>query len=162
MAEAGPSGAGNEEADRSFDGFEEEDDKDEAMEIGGDGSRRRIFSKVSNYFIIAFIVRCFYEIMQKLRCMLYGYGDDRNLYTETVDFLEDVAIQFIIDRTSWYVVSRRSRQFVRSLNICNSQVGSVKDLVTKLTTCREDVETVNRDGNRAQVQTEDHRRGAGL
>ena len=48
MAEAGPSGAGNEEADRSFDGFEEEDDKDEAMEIGGDGSRRRIFSKVSN------------------------------------------------------------------------------------------------------------------
>ena len=47
MAEAGPSGAGNEEADRSFDGFEEEDDKDEAMEIGGDGSRRRIFSKVS-------------------------------------------------------------------------------------------------------------------
>ena len=47
--------------------------------------------------------------------MLYGYGDDRNPYTETVDFLEDVATQFIIDRTSWYVVSRKSRQFVRSL-----------------------------------------------
>ena len=101
--------------------------------------------------------------------MLYGYGDDRNPYTETVDFLEDVAIQFIIDRTSWYVVSRKSRQFVRSLNICNSQVGSVKDLVTKLTTCLEDVKTVNRDKrwkhrhpHRAQVQTEDHRRGAGL
>ena len=56
MAEAGPSGAGNEEADRSFDGFEEEDDKDEAMEIGGDGSRRRIFSKVSIYFITALFV----------------------------------------------------------------------------------------------------------
>ena len=79
--------------------------------------------------------------------MLYGYGDDRNPYTETVDFLEDVAIQFIIDRTSWYVVSRKSRQFVRSLNICNSQVGSANDLVTKLTTCLEDVRTVNRDGN---------------
>ena len=49
--------------------------------------------------------------------------------------------------TSWYVLSREGRQFVRSLNICNSQVGSVKDLVTKLTTCLEDVETVNRDGN---------------
>ena len=72
---------------------------------------------------------------------------DRNPYTETVDFLEDVAIQFIIDRTSWYVVSRKSRQFVRSLNICNSQVGSVKDLVTKLTTCLEDVKTVSRVGN---------------
>ena len=71
------------------------------------------------------IVRCFYKIMQELSRMLYGYGDDRNPYTETVDFLEDVAIQFIIDRTSWYVVSRKSRQFVRSLNICNSQVGSV-------------------------------------
>ena len=23
------------------------------------------------------IVRCFYKIMQELRCMLYGYGDDR-------------------------------------------------------------------------------------
>merc|ERR1719447_35092 len=32
-----------------------------------------------------------------LRCMLYGYGDDRNPYTETVDFLEDVVMQFIID-----------------------------------------------------------------
>merc|ERR1719270_1421814 len=31
--------------------------------------------------------------------MLYGYGDDRNPYTETVDFLEDVVIQFIIDTT---------------------------------------------------------------
>ena len=37
--------------------------------------------------------------MQELRCMLYGYGDDRNPYTETVDFLEDVVIQFIIDMT---------------------------------------------------------------
>ena len=42
------------------------------------------------------IVRCFHKIMQELSRMLYGYGDDRNPYTETVEFLEDVAVQFII------------------------------------------------------------------
>jgi transcription initiation factor TFIID subunit 13 len=31
--------------------------------------------------------------------MLYGYGDDRNPYTETVDFLEDLVFQFITDMT---------------------------------------------------------------
>ena len=27
--------------------------------------------------------------------MLFGYGDDANPYTETVDFLEDLVIEFI-------------------------------------------------------------------
>ena len=86
MAEAGPAGGSsgvpgnNDEADRSFDAFEEEDDKEEGVELAGEGGRRRIFSK-------------------ELRCMLYGYGDDRNPYTETVDFLDDIVIQFIIDMT---------------------------------------------------------------
>ena len=31
--------------------------------------------------------------------MLYGYGDDRNPYTETVDFLEDLVIEFINEMT---------------------------------------------------------------
>lgn len=31
--------------------------------------------------------------------MLYGYGDDRNPYTETVDFLEDLVMEFIIEMT---------------------------------------------------------------
>ena len=77
---SGVAAAGLEELDRSFDGLEDEDEKDESMEMSGEGGRRRIFSK-------------------ELRCMLYGYGDDRNPYTETVDFLEDVVIQFIIDTT---------------------------------------------------------------
>ena len=37
--------------------------------------------------------------MQELRCMLYGYGDDRNPYTETVDFLEDLVMEFITEMT---------------------------------------------------------------
>ena len=88
MAEANVNAAGiaasllgtNEEADRSFDAFEEEDDKEEGVELAGEGGKRRIFGK-------------------ELRCMLYGYGDDRNPYTETVDFLDDVVIQFIVDMT---------------------------------------------------------------
>lgn len=79
MAEAGPSG-NSDETEKNYEGFEEEDEKDEGIEITGEGGRRRIFSK-------------------ELRCMLYGYGDDKNPYTETVDFLEDVVIQFIIDMT---------------------------------------------------------------
>ena len=62
MAEAAGSSNSNsvpgEDADRSFEGFEEEDEKEETMEMSGEGGRRRIFSK-------------------ELRCMLYGYGDDK-------------------------------------------------------------------------------------
>ena len=50
MAEGGTSGpsagAAAEEANRSFDGFEEEDEQNESMEITSEGGRRRIFSKV--------------------------------------------------------------------------------------------------------------------
>ena len=34
---------------------------------------------------------------KELRCMMYGFGDDQNPFTETVDMLEDLVIQFIID-----------------------------------------------------------------
>ena len=82
------SGAGQvpntvEEANRSFEGFEDEEEREDALvfgEGGGEGGRRRIFSK-------------------ELRCMLYGYGDDRNPYTETVDFLEDLVMEFITEMT---------------------------------------------------------------
>ena len=36
---------------------------------------------------------------KELRCMLYGYGDDKNPYTETVDFLEDLVMEFISEMT---------------------------------------------------------------
>jgi Transcription initiation factor IID, 18kD subunit len=49
------------------------------------------------YYIFIVINNC--NAVQELRCMLYGYGDDRNPYTETVDFLEDLVFQFITDMT---------------------------------------------------------------
>ena len=36
---------------------------------------------------------------KELRCMLYGYGDDKNPYTETVNFLEDLVMEFISEMT---------------------------------------------------------------
>lgn len=36
---------------------------------------------------------------KELRCMMYGFGDDQNPYTESVDLLEDLVIEFIIETT---------------------------------------------------------------
>ncbi|XP_061696061.1 transcription initiation factor TFIID subunit 13 isoform X2 [Syngnathoides biaculeatus] len=61
-------------------GFEEELDET----CGGvdlcHGRRKRLFSK-------------------ELRCMMYGFGDDQNPYTESVDILEDLVIEFITEMT---------------------------------------------------------------
>lgn len=60
-----------------------EEDEDEMGEVTHDPSiagRKRLFSK-------------------ELRCMMYGFGDDQNPYTESVDFLEDLVIEFITDTT---------------------------------------------------------------
>ena len=36
---------------------------------------------------------------KELRCMLYGYGDNKSPYTETVDCLEDLVMEFISEMT---------------------------------------------------------------
>ncbi|KAM9444650.1 transcription initiation factor TFIID subunit 13 [Clarias gariepinus] len=67
---------------------EEDDDPgfDEELDEGGNGvdtghgRRKRLFSK-------------------ELRCMMYGFGDDQNPYTESVDILEDLVIEFITEMT---------------------------------------------------------------
>ncbi|KAL7864774.1 hypothetical protein AOLI_G00161940 [Acnodon oligacanthus] len=67
---------------------EEDDDPgfDEDLDDGGNGvesghgRRKRLFSK-------------------ELRCMMYGFGDDQNPYTESVDILEDLVIEFITEMT---------------------------------------------------------------
>ena len=53
MAAEGPAGsstsgtAGSEEVNRSFDGFDEDEERDDNMvDMGAEGGRRRIFSKV--------------------------------------------------------------------------------------------------------------------
>ena len=59
-----------------------EDLEDGDLDTSGNNleEKRRLFSK-------------------EIRCMLYGYGDDPNPYTETVDFLEELVLHFITDMT---------------------------------------------------------------
>ncbi|XP_033635274.1 transcription initiation factor TFIID subunit 13-like [Asterias rubens] len=49
-------------------------------EQGEGGKKKRMFSK-------------------ELRCMMYGFGDDQNPYTESVDLLEDLVLDFITEMT---------------------------------------------------------------
>ncbi|KAM9006351.1 transcription initiation factor TFIID subunit 13 isoform X2 [Sarcophilus harrisii] len=37
--------------------------------------------------------------VSSVRCMMYGFGDDQNPYTESVDILEDLVIEFITEMT---------------------------------------------------------------
>ncbi len=37
-----------------------------------------------------------------VRCMMYGFGDDQNPYSESVDILEDLVIEFITEMVSIY------------------------------------------------------------
>lgn len=61
-------------------GFDEEGDDGFGVVDVGHGRRKRLFSK-------------------ELRCMMYGFGDDQNPYTESVDILEDLVIEFITEMT---------------------------------------------------------------
>lgn len=36
---------------------------------------------------------------KELRCMMYGFGDDRNPYTESVELVEDLVLKYITDTT---------------------------------------------------------------
>ncbi|XP_075223505.1 TATA-box binding protein associated factor 13 isoform X2 [Lycorma delicatula] len=63
-------------ADDTFDQFEDDEPDGGTLQ----GGRKRLFSK-------------------ELRCMMYGFGDDQNPYTESVDLLEDLVIEFITDMT---------------------------------------------------------------
>ena len=60
--------------------WDELDDKDEDESDKTNAERKRMFSK-------------------ELRLTLFGYGDDQNPYTETVDFLEDLVLEFITSMT---------------------------------------------------------------
>jgi transcription initiation factor TFIID subunit 13 len=57
-----------------------DDDGEGHMEVdhSSDDKRKRLFSK-------------------ELRCMMFGFGDDQNPYTESVDMLEDLVIHYITE-----------------------------------------------------------------
>ncbi len=43
-------------------------------------------------------IYCFI-LLDVVRCMMYGFGDDQNPYTESVDLLEDLVLDFITEMT---------------------------------------------------------------
>ena len=43
-------------------------------------------------------------VLFTVRCMMYGFGDDQNPYTESVDILEDLVIEFITEMVSFFVI----------------------------------------------------------
>lgn len=59
---------------------EDEEVLNETQVLGASAGRKRLFSK-------------------ELRCMMYGFGDDQNPFTESVDLLEDLVIEYIIETT---------------------------------------------------------------
>ena len=64
-----------------MDEFDEDNDIDhDHPSSSGDGKKKRIFTK-------------------ELRCMLYGFGDEQVPYTETVELLDDLLIQYITEMT---------------------------------------------------------------
>jgi len=38
---------------------------------------------------------CCVYLFHVVRCMMYGFGDDQNPYSESVDLLEDLVIEYI-------------------------------------------------------------------
>nr|CAG4638867.1 EOG090X0JQT [Cyclestheria hislopi] len=78
QANAGKENKDNNAQEDNFDQFDEEEPE---LQFGATGAgRKRLFSK-------------------ELRCMMFGFGDDQNPYTESVDLLEDLVIEYITDMT---------------------------------------------------------------
>lgn len=68
--------------EENFEGgdFNFDDDAEDDQFVATNSGRKRLFSK-------------------ELRCMMFGFGDDKNPYTETVDLLEDLVIEYIAETT---------------------------------------------------------------
>jgi len=118
--ESGSAAGGSSQHNTSMDHSQSEDEHEVEQDIDiikNDGTdRKRLFSK-------------------ELRCMMYGFGDDQNPYTESVDFIEDLVIEYVTEMTVkamdigktgrvqvediMHLVKRDSRKYAR-----------VKDLLT--------------------------------
>ncbi|GAB0099322.1 transcription initiation factor TFIID subunit 13 [Sergentomyia squamirostris] len=72
---------------------------------------------------------------KELRCMMYGFGDDQNPYTESVDMLEDLVIEFITETTHRAMeIGRTGRVQVEDIVFLvrkdSRKYARVKDLLT--------------------------------
>lgn len=98
------------------DTFDQLEDEEQTLETSSVAGRRRFFSK-------------------ELRCMLYGFGDDMNPFTETVDFLEDLVIEYITEITHKAMeIGRTGRVAVEDIVFLvrkdRRKYARVKDLLT--------------------------------
>ena len=105
-------GMADEEEDPTF---EEESEETGRGAEGGQGKRKRIFSK-------------------ELQCMMHGFGDDQNPYTESVDILEALVIEFITEMTHKESIGRQGRVQVEDIVFLirkdPRKFARVKDLLT--------------------------------
>ncbi|KAI1279586.1 Transcription initiation factor TFIID subunit 13 [Halotydeus destructor] len=97
---------------------EYDDDKDDEVEqqSSDHDRRKRLFSK-------------------ELRCMMYGFGDDQNPYTESVDMLEDLVIYYITEIISKAMeIGRPGRVAVEDIMFLirkdTKKFGRVKELLS--------------------------------
>ncbi|XP_033119757.1 transcription initiation factor TFIID subunit 13-like [Anneissia japonica] len=72
---------------------------------------------------------------KELRCMMYGFGDDQNPYTESVDLLDDLVMEFITEMTHKAMeVGRRGRVQVEDIVFLirkdSRKYSRVRDLLT--------------------------------
>ncbi|KAM4682938.1 transcription initiation factor TFIID subunit 13 isoform 1-T1 [Amazona ochrocephala] len=74
--------------------FEEDAEEAGGGLDGGQGKRKRLFSKERESSPARKP-----SAALTVRCMMYGFGDDQNPYTESVDILEDLVIEFITEMT---------------------------------------------------------------
>lgn len=47
---------------------------------------------------------------KELRCMMYGFGDDKNPYTESVDLLEELVLKYVADTTRQAISVKKSNK----------------------------------------------------
>ncbi|KAL3277918.1 hypothetical protein HHI36_013259 [Cryptolaemus montrouzieri] len=101
--------------DENFEQFEEDEAAETTLALNSAG-RKRLFSK-------------------ELRCMMYGFGDDQNPYTESVDIIEDLVIEFITETTHKAMeIGRTGRVQVEDIVFLvrkdSRKYARVKDLLT--------------------------------
>ncbi|KAL9924925.1 transcription initiation factor TFIID subunit 13 [Glossina fuscipes] len=128
-------------ADEGFENPDFDEDEGEEQFVPTSAGRKRLFSK-------------------ELRCMMYGFGDDKNPYTESVDLLEDLVIEFITEMTHKAMeIGRTGRVQVEDIIFLvrkdPRKYARVKDLLTmneELKKARKAFDEIKYVGNEAKIK----------
>ena len=77
---------------------DENEDEDQPVDVQGKKKEAKLF-RITYCTLHLFPGGRRRLFLKELRCTLFGYGDDPNPYTETVEFLDDLVLEFITDMT---------------------------------------------------------------